>query len=295
MWRHEVLRGPVPADRDVVLELVDHVQARTGRRPLSDARWVELHGGSATGVLASDGDRPVAWAQFAPGHDGWTIEVVADPSTVALDGLIDRALAEIGHHGGGRVRWWTFDDAAARWAADNGFHDERGLHQMQIDLPLAEHTDVATRPFRVGHDEAAWLTVNNAAFGWHPEQGGWDLATVEAREAEPWFDPDGFLLHDDDQGRLVAFCWTKIHHDLAPVTGEIYVIAVHPDAHGRGLGRALTLAGLQHIAAQGVRRGMLYVDRDNTAAVALYRRLGFTTTRTDLAFVRDVVPPGSTA
>jgi mycothiol synthase len=151
---------------------------------------------------------------------------------------------------------------------------------------------LVTRPFQVGDDDDAWLEVNNRAFHWHPEQGGWDLDTLRARQKEPWFDPAGFLMVDDiapDGSRqLAGFCWTKVHSDHTPVLGEIYVIAVDPSAHGRGLGRALTLAGLAHLAEVGAPMGMLYVDAENTAAVTLYRSLGFEVFRTDRAYVGDL-------
>ncbi|MEZ5167195.1 MAG: hypothetical protein R2695_12180 [Acidimicrobiales bacterium] len=63
----------------------------------------------------------------------------------------------------------------------------------------------------------------------------------------------GFRLLDDPSGGLVGFCWTKIHRDTVPALGEIYVIAIDPDHHGRGLGKPMTLAGLEWPTAQASR------------------------------------------
>ncbi len=81
-----------------------------------------------------------------------------------------------------------------------------------------------------------------------------------------------------------------MHTGHDPVLGEIYVIAVDPDFHGLGLGRSLTLAGLDSLAQRGVGTGMLYVDGDNTAALTMYGDLGFTIDHTNRAFVGTVAP-----
>jgi mycothiol synthase len=156
-----------------------------------------------------------------------------------------------------------------------GFTLHREVLRLGRDLPVDEPWDLPVRPFRVGADEDAWLDVNNRAFAWHPDQGGWTRADIEARETEPWFDADGFLVHERD-GDLVAFCWTKVHDTEHPPLGEIYVIGVDPDAAGTGLGRAMTLAGLDHLADRGLRDAILYVESTNTRARALYDDLGFT-------------------
>ena len=80
-----------------------------------------------------------------------------------------------------------------------------------------------------------------------------------------WFDLEGFLVADRPDGNgLLGSCWTKIHRTTEPVLGEIYVISVDPALHGQGWGRALTVAGLQWMASQGVTVGMLYVTGSNT-------------------------------
>ena len=200
--------------------------------------------------------------------------------------MLRAAFEQIAAGGGGTVHWWVHrpDDTADVIAEELGLTLGRRLLQLRRALPIDETTDIETRAFVVGRDETEWLRVNNAAFHDHPEQGGWTIDTLRKREAEPWFDPAGFRLHERD-GRLAAFCWTKVHDDAAPPMGEIYVIAVDPPFHGLGLGRALTIAGLDHLASTGLTVGMLHVDAANTAALSLYERLGFSSHHADHAYV----------
>ncbi len=177
-------------------------------------------------------------------------------------------------------------DAAMR--AD-GRRLDRLLHQMRCELPLPAPvldatTPIDVRPFRPG-DEDGWLAVNNRAFSWHPDQGGWDRARLTARLAEPWVRTDGFLLHDGADG-IDGFCWTREHPASGddPALGESFVIAADPSTAGTGLGRSLTVAGLSHLAGRGLRVGMLYVEATNTPALRLYERLGFVVHHSDAAY-----------
>lgn len=181
--------------------------------------------------------------------------------------------------------------------AREGLRRVRLLHQMRRPLPLEDELREATRPIRVRAfrpsdpaDVEGFLRVNNRAFDWHPEQGGWDADTLASKVREDWFDPAGFLVHEGDDGRIDGFCWTKVHppghtRPTDPPLGEIFVIAADPSAHGTGLGRALVVAGLDHLAAIGMTVAMLYVEADNEPAVSLYRRLGFEVDHSDAAYL----------
>ncbi|MFD6564767.1 mycothiol synthase [Micromonospora profundi] len=185
----------------------------------------------------------------------------------------------------GPLRAWAHGDhpSAAALGVDLGFTRARVLLQLRRPLTTSQGEPrlpdgVALRAFRPGADDAAWLALNARAFAEHPEQGRWTSEDLRVRLAEPWFDAAGFLLAEETAtGRLLGFHWTKVHERPGSARiGEVYVLGVEPTAHGGGLGRALTTAGLAYLRdKRGLDRVMLYVDESNSAAVALYERTGF--------------------
>jgi len=278
-----------------------------GTAPLSEHVLLHLrHGGDADAahLLAREADDLVGFAHLdlTDPVAGGAGELVVHPAhrraglgTRIVQALLDRT-AQAGAPAASRLRLWAHGEhpGAVALAHSLGFTQARVLWQMRRSLlaPLAEPhlpEGVGLRPFVVGADEPEFLRVNNAAFDWHPEQGGWDLEQVKLREAEPWFDPQGFLLAVDADNRLLGFHWTKVHgegaHSHEPI-GEVYVLGVDPSARGLRLGAALTLAGLRHLRDRGLRQVMLYVEADNAAAVRLYSDLGFTRWDTDVSYVR---------
>ncbi|MEM7094397.1 MAG: mycothiol synthase [Actinomycetota bacterium] len=217
----------------------------------------------------------------------WVVDVSEDHDSTRLDHELDQELASIAQAGGGNAQLWIHDvnDAADSAAVAAGFTAYRDLWQLRCPLP-AEPANIETRAFRAG-DADAMIGVNNRAFSWHPEQGGLTRDRLEATMSEPWYNPDGFRIHERD-GEIIGFCWTKVHADDDPVLGEIFVIAVDPSAHGQGLGSPMTRAGLDWLAAQGIEHGMLYVESDNHPANKVYERIGFVHHRTDRAYDRTI-------
>ena len=256
--------------RAEVRALAARIQSEVGQPPLSDQALARLN--AAKGVRhvlrrAQDGAL-VGYAQ----QDGTSIELAADEASVPalLDALEPLpAGAEVWSHG----RRSPIGAALER----RGATVARRLHQLR--RPLTDLPDdpplpdgVTVRSFEPGRDEPAWLAVNAAAFAALPDQGGWQLDDLLAREQESWFDPQGFLLAERG-GELLGFHWTKRH---TPDLGEVYVLGVAPAAQGLRLGPALLIRGLHHLAARGCSTVLLYVDDSNSGALRLYENTGFT-------------------
>jgi mycothiol synthase len=296
---------------DDVSTLIADAWRADGARPLNDHLWLDLREGGRegfAGIIARDEthSHALAYCQVSRGNESWSLDLVIHPhhrydTNELAPGLLQAALNVVADEGGGHVHWWVFEpnNTHRQLASQVGLNQGRRLIQLRRTLPLEQNlldevAQFSTESFVVGVDETEWLALNNAAFHQHPEQGGWNHRVIESREQEPWFSANGFRIHRDN-GTMTAFCWTKIHSDTEPVMGEIYVIAVHPDHSGRGLGRKMAIAGLASIPAERAPIAMLYVDSDNSAALSLYASLGFTSHHEEHAFVGDIPATASTS
>jgi mycothiol synthase len=299
----EVIREAGAEELERLRRLFEDVREHDHHEALGEHKWLDLvHGGRerfAALLVEEEGhDHPVGYAHVSrhprPEHAHWGIEVVVHPEHRGIGievGLVEQALGLVREAGGGHVHWWVFQPSEMHDAIAHKLHLAKGrdLLHMRLKLPVRERPvlppGVHIRPFEPGRDEEAWLKLNNEAFEHHPEQGAWDRETLERRMREPWFDPADLLLAVDDAG-LAGSNWIKLDHERG--IGEIYVIAVDPARQRSGVGRALSLAGLEHMAEKGMHTGALYVDASNEAALGMYRRIGFDVQHVDRAYVTDV-------
>lgn len=286
-----------PDDLPALDALFETITECDGHSPIGEHKYLDLlHSDPehVTGLVGEDHGTAIAYVAVGPTQHGgtWAIEPALHPlhrdrSTTRL--LVDAGVGKAIEAGAARVRCWAFLPNLVSVLEEAGFRPERELRQLRLGLPIAFRPDfpgsVAVCAFRPEVDEAAWLSVNNAAFAGHPENGAWTEEILDDRKGQSWFDPGGFRMAWEGP-TLVGFCWTKVHDDGV---GEIYVIAVSPAAQGRGLGRALVLEGLRHLADDRLlSRAMLYVDSGNESALELYRKLGFRLDHVDRALVRDL-------
>jgi mycothiol synthase len=123
--------------------------------------------------------------------------------------------------------------------------------------------------------EVALTTLQNASF-----EGSWGFCPntpeeISYRLRMKGCRPEGvpLILY---RGAPVAYCWTRlVEAPEGPRVGIIWMIGSHPDYRGLGLGKAIVVQGIRHLAREGASRVELTVNTDNTPALQLYRSLGF--------------------
>ena len=273
--------GLPASEQQRVTALIDAATAHDGVAPVGDQVLRELSRDDTRHLLAVDDGEVVGYLNLAPGM----AELVVHPR--ARRRGIGAELARTGLDAGGAdIRIWAHGNLVPSRALATALKltSKRELLQMRrglADLPPEPSLD-GLRTYAGPPDDAELLRVNNAAFSWHPEQGGWTEADIAERRGESWFDPAGLFMAFENS-TLLGFHWTKVH---GAELGEVYVVGVDPAAQGRGLGATLTLVGLHHLARQlgSDAEVTLYVEGDNTAAVKTYRRLGFDVFSTDVAY-----------
>jgi mycothiol synthase len=283
------------AEADLEVPLVDEAERR---------RLHELADGHAErashwhSLLARRGAEAVGYAGvLLPSSPGLTasgdIAVVRDRGdcTPVLSALL-AGLEGLGwQHLAGRLQVWVRHAQAAdvACATDEGYSVDRRLgvlgRSLSGALPaVAEVEGITVRPYRPDRDDEGVVEVLATAYAGTAD-GGWDLARFRARRGWPWFRAEDLLLAQDEDGWVAGLHWLKRRE---PTVGEVYNLAIHPRAQGRGLGGVLLAAGLRHLAALGCTDALLWVDLANERGVRLYTSQGFSTRWEDVALGRTL-------
>ena len=160
--------------------------------------------------------------------------------------------------------------------------EERGWAHIRTHLHLRrEGTEPANVPVPDGMtlrlakpaDAPAVTDVQNTAF-----TGSWGYAPNTPEEIAyrifelPDLRPDPVVLLEED-GSLVGYCWC--HREAADAPGIVGMVGVLPGLQGKGLGRAVTGAGMDALLELGSPGLEITVDSENPPAIRVYESLGF--------------------
>jgi len=290
------------SQQESVLALIKAAHDFDGTPPIAEHVLLHLrHGGdkSDSHIMFEEGNQVIAYAHLD------TTDLVAGPSVEAVvhpnhrgKGLGSLILKEAIKVCGDKTRIWSHGDLPAAKAIAKSLKLERLWSNLLMSKSLGEIQPITSkypiRTFIPDFDNQEFLSLNNKVFANYPDQGGWSEDDLKVRLNESWFDEKGFFVAED-KGDLIGFCWTKIHgaHTHShngeddhghEALGEIYVLAVNPDYTGQGVGRDLTITGLNYLKYQGLNNVMLYVGVENKPAFNLYKSLGFNEFGSDVMY-----------
>jgi len=287
--------------QEAVLKLIADTTAFDNTPPIAEHILLHLrHGGDKADshLLVEQENQVIGYAHLDQTDlvAGPSVELVVDPKFRGA-GVGRQLLSKAIEICGKELRLWVHGDQPAANALATSFGFEKIRTVLHMSKPLTDiqqlpkldkavGEDMVIRSFLPGIDSDAWLSLNNRVFKEHPEQGNWQLADLNIRINEEWFDEQGFFLAEINN-KVIGSSWTKIHgshthkhqgdveNHAHPAIGEIYITAVDQAYAGLGIGKVLTITALNYLKYQGLSDAMLYVDFDNKAALNLYQNLGF--------------------
>ena len=177
-----------------------------------------------------------------------------------------------------------------------GFRPIHYSWQMVLpDISVAPPPDwpqgYTVRRFVPGRDEHTSVRLENDSFLDEWEYTPVELGEIEGFVRSPSFRADGVIYAVKDR-QAAGECWSWVDDEAIAQTsekqGDVWCLCVHPEHRGRGLGRALLLAGVQWLRRQGMTSVCLWVDGANDRARHLYESAGFRAARTDIWYREEL-------
>ena len=264
------IRHAIDLDYDRIANLIYH--ASNSHRHLdwhsplewvgSSNYWVREDDGHITATLACPEDPPhVAWIRFF-GHqqvltasEAWFSLWEAARSEIAAKSSRTNVAAIV-------VKQWF-----QSLLLSSGFEPKQ-------DIVLLEWAHENFRPFPMPHgirirpmraeDMSTVAEVDLAAFGqfWHNTENVLQKARQQCASA---------TVAEDDSGQIIGYQLSTKN----PLGAHLARLGVRPEVQGRGVGAALVSQLIQDFNTGRSGRISVNTQADNTASLALYRKMGF--------------------
>lgn len=156
-----------------------------------------------------------------------------------------------------------------QWLANLGFRK-----YLVRDQYYAKHTSIASSNYSISAtielaqtiDEVKWaIDLFNGSFD------KWSGDYISPLVCASLFDKKEILIAKDENGQLSG----ALHHEKRQGVCWLNHIAVISEARGKGIGKGLLDAFIEYGYVDDNSRYMLWVQRQNTIAVTMYRDKGF--------------------
>jgi len=155
----------------------------------------------------------------------------------------------------------------------------------QIISPLALPAGYTLRPLQGAAEVAAYVALHRAVFESESMTVPWRARTL----GHPTYQPEVDLVITDAQGDLAAFCigWFTANGLNGQPTGQIEPLGVRADVRGQGVGQIILQEVIHRLYTLGAKQVIVETDKERSAALALYEKVGFRVSENVLVFRKD--------